>query len=665
MTDTRSELPSLPQDDTRENLETREFQLSLARTAYNYMRTYPNLGELACSANIPSGEELGVEYNLKVVNTVTQLAENFVEVLVAKLGQEFAADIFTSLRQDIAKAVTGTLDVFTAAYKHGPTAFLRSTFFDMLNNKSVLQPKSTVEYEDLIKTLPKPQILTIDRKPGMPDGLQCDNDWFFGYLQVAGFNTTCLRAVVLEKKAAEPGDQTVLLEDLLDKMDVQDRDLRSGSGDDNCTLKDASRRGRLFVCDYELLRDAKESSFRKVKRFLAAPIALFYWNDNPPRDRGWPDDGYGGERGVLQPIAIQLKQERGAAIFTPHDSAKAGDADGRKWRIAKYIVNMACVIQHESVAHLGECHMVIEPIVLATHRQLAKRHPLFQLLLPHLRYTISINSGSRANLIVPGGVVATNVGPEISSTLELIVQARKNWRWDQNRPDKLFALRGVDSEHLPVFPFRDDTLPLWEAIKTFVQRYVRLYYANDRAVEQDGELQAWINEIVSPEYAALSGFDQLRLEPDGRVVLDKRDYLEDIVAQIIYIAGPLHASVNFAQYPLGAYAPAACGVMYKEPPTRDKPIKDDELLSWYPPLDVALYTVSFVYLLSGVQFDRLGHYSSNPREAYFKDRRAQEYLEEFQNDLALVEHEIRRRNRQRPVAYPYQLPSQIPNSISI
>ncbi len=31
------------------------------------------------------------------------------------------------------------------------------------------------------------------------DGKACEQDWFFGYLQLAGFNTTNLRRVVQDK----------------------------------------------------------------------------------------------------------------------------------------------------------------------------------------------------------------------------------------------------------------------------------------------------------------------------------------------------------------------------------------------------------------------------------------------------------------------------------
>ena len=75
----------------------------------------------------------------------------------------------------------------------------------------------------------------------------------------------------------------------------------------------------------------------------------------------------------------------------------------------------------------------------------------------------------------------------------MVRDARLAWRFDQNLPHRLFELRGLDASRLPEFPFRDDTLLLWDAIRDFVGAYLARYYASDedRAAwvdETDGEL---------------------------------------------------------------------------------------------------------------------------------------------------------------------------------
>jgi arachidonate 15-lipoxygenase len=694
-------VPSLPQHDNSTQQAARAFQLSLARTEYNYMRSY--LAEVPLSADLPSAEKFSLDYEAQVLKVFLQLADNFKAVVMMLLRRELGGDLPTATLQavrdayatlekdfsllhpvrdleeirallkalaalpdalkgitripgDLEAMATGLEKVFADFVANGPTAFLKSTLFDMLSRthgRNYLQAKSLADYEALFISLPAPLMLALPRQAWMPDqGKPCEQDWFFGALQTAGFNTTNLRGVLPELPA---GSDAISLPALLAKMPVSDAMLQRESGDSAVTLAQAARERRLYAVDYTLLVGATADALEGQQRYLAAPIALFYWNPKPPA--GYPSGG------ALQPIAIQLAQQHDpetAPIFTPQDAGGADDANGLKWRIAKYIVNVVCAIEHESVAHLGDCHLIVEPIVVAAHRQLAVQHPLLKLLLPHFRFTININDSAIHSLIVPGGVVATNVGPSIESTLQMLSTTHGAWRWDERHPARIFQRRGV--EQLPEFAFRDDTLLLWQATQRFVSDYLRTYYRSDADVRADRELQAFIAELTNPQLAGFKGMNGL--EGDGS--LASLDYLIEIVAQIIYTAGPQHAAVNYAQYPLMSYMPSVAGTIYAPPPTRSSQLQSEaDCLPWFPPLDVGLYTFSFEYLLSGVQFDRFGHYEHNPRDPYFEDPRIQPLVSRLQGELALAEIEIQRRNATRPLPYPYQLPSQVPNSISI
>lgn len=678
--------PRLPSQGTEAQRQARAFQLSLARTAYNYVRSYPDLDAVPLCAGVPAGEEFSAPYSALVLQTSAQIAENYLAAAIPIIESELAKDVanfsFTKVLGDLKAMEQGLPGLLAEAVAEGPTAFLKSSLFDLLRTPAVgdtdfLAARSRENYGNrppsddpsgawLIRTLPTPQMLAIDAEPKawMPvlsgADRQCEQDWFFGYLQVAGFNTTNLRRVVHSKAA---GSKAILWSELQARMSIPDQmRIQSQGGDKTLALAEAITAGKLYACDYTVLLGPgvlpqmdRESELHGKHRYLPAPIALFYWNDAPPP--GQPQT-YGSptepDKGVLQPIAIQLGQGKGSAIFTPNDCLNGNDANLLKWKIAKYFVNVACAIQHESVAHLGDCHLIMESIAVATHRQLATQHPLYALLDPHLRFTISINNGAANNLIVPGGVVAANVGPNIHWTLAMVNEARKAWRWDENSPEKIFGLRGVDK--LPRFAFRDDTLLLWQAIKAFVTTYVNCYYASDAAVAADTEVSAWIDELCNPQLGNLSG-----LAPPTT-----RDELAQIVAQMIYIAGPLHASVNYGQYPLGAYMPSVAATIYQAAPTQDDAIVgENACLAWFPPLDVALYTLSFEYLLSSIQFDVLGHYSANSQYPYFADRKAETALEAFQAALAQAEVTIYQRNLERPMPYLFQLPSKVPNGISI
>ncbi len=700
-------VPTLPQHDDADARAARAFQLSMARTNYNYMHSY--LYAVPMSADLPGPEKFTLDYEAQVLKVFVPMLENFKSVVGMLLRRELEGDLPTQALEDIAAAwekfdrefsplhpirdakdlhallkalaelppalkglvniprdveamITGLDRMFKEMLAEGPTAFLKSTLYDMLNGahgRAYLHAESRADYAALFPIMPKPMALTIERQPWMPAaGEPCEQDWFFGQLQIAGFNTTQLRAVVIDATA---GADSVPLHGLLAKCPVTDAVLQGVTGEATLTLQQAARDGRLYVVDYTQLEGAKTEPLHGEQRYICAPIGLFCWNPAPPP--GFPPQG------ALQPVAIQLGQRfdpESTPIFTPNDSAGGNDPNLLKWRIAKYTMNVCSAIQHEAVAHLGDTHLIVEPMIVALHRQVSEKHPLYKLLIPHFRFTININDDAIHSLIVPGGVVACNVGIAIESSLELVSRAHRAWRWDEHVPEREFARRGVD--RLPVFPFRDDTLLLWRAIHDYVAAYLRVYYRSDQDVRDDVELQGWIHELTAPQYCGFQGLGGLTAtgDPQRPWRIESLDYLIEMISLVIYTAGPRHASVNYAQYPLMSYVPSVGGSLYRASPTRSTKLEtEDDLLPWYPPLDIALYGATFEFLLTAVQYDTFGRYEHNPRDPYFTDPRVQPIVADLQDALALAEIEIRRRNARRPMPYPFQLPSHIPNSISI
>lgn len=708
-------IPSLPQNNTPEQQAKRAFDLSVARTSYNYMLSY--LEPLSLAASVPKAEKFTPDYEAKVIRVFLPLLDNFKSVIVALLEKEIEDDLpgeaiasikvveeaFEKLKKDslwdkpkdlekllaalttaakdleravkgverlpkdLEKMVTGLFQVISEFEKEGFTAFLKNTAYDLLDTtrgRTYLEASSFEDYEKLFINLPLPDALNFPKKEWMGDVDIKDitqQDWYFGYMQIAGFNTTNLKGVVTEKGNAR---HAVELDELLKKMPLQDDVFQKVTGS-SFTLKQASDAGLLYACDYDMFDGLTGEELHDLERYPVAPIALFFWNEKPPA--GYP------AKGAMQPVAIQLGQSFDAEvtpIYTPNDESQANDTDGAKWQLAKIMVQNACTIQHETVAHLGDCHLVIEPIVVAAHRRLSEQHPILTLLKPHFRFTLEINDGAFHSLVVPGGVVASVISTSFPSTGELLINAFNKRQFDEQCPEHVFDLRAVASNRLSNFPFREDTLELWTAIKEYVANYLSLYYQGetnlerDKVLKADTELQDWINELMTPQYGSIKGMNGLVKEGD-KYRIESFEYLVQVVSQIIYTASAQHASVNFAQYPLMSYIPAATGTLYKKPPQKSDVLKSADIASWLPPLDVALYQTSFAYLLTGVQYDSLGYYNDDPRESYFADSRVEPIVTRFQMQLKQVELNIYQRNADRPLDYVLQLPSRVPNSISI
>ncbi|MFT5162224.1 MAG: arachidonate 15-lipoxygenase [Alteromonadaceae bacterium] len=694
--------PTLPQDDSIKEADERAFDLSIARTQYNYMRTY--IEGVPISASVPKEEEFSTPYKLQVVETVVPIITNLGDVVMKLWEKEIkdnfkddddnkekaddddkkgffgnmfdsvkekvtdviedVTDVFEDLEEtakDLKKIVSGLHQVIEETKEDGPTALLKSTMFYTLSDScggSYLEPNNIKAYEELFDSLKLPQMLTIENEGWMVgDEKPCMQDWYLGHLQIAGFNTTLIQGVRMDRSEAK---SAAVLSELLAKFPVTDKIFQDVLGDATITLEQAAKNKQLFVVDYIMLDGAKTNIVHNRQRYIAGAMTLYYWNPEPPK-------GYPPGEGVLQPIAIQLNQKFDSEtnpIYTPNNCSDANDADLYKWKVAKFVVNALCAIQHESVAHLGSCHLTVDPMVVSANRQLSALHPLLRLFKPHFRFTIQINNSAIGSLIIPRGVVATNVGPAIESTLKIIANARNAWDFDDNNPERLFKDRGVDTDAIPSFAFRDDTMLLWDSVKSFVGNYLGFYYKTNDAIVNDNELQAWVSEMVKPAYAGFTGMNGLIKtdDPNAPAKIDNLDYLIEVVSQAIYIAGPRHASVNFAQYPLMSYMPGVAGTIYAPMPTRsDVLTSQKDMMKWYPPLDIGLYTFSFEYLLSEVQFDTFGHYP----DGTFEDPKILSYITDMQGELDKTEAIINERNKKRVIPYVYQVPSKIPNSISI
>ncbi|MCG6137203.1 MAG: hypothetical protein MET45_21645 [Nostoc sp. LLA-1] len=404
------------------------------------------------------------------------------------------------------------------------------------------------------------------------------------------------------------------------------------------TIHSATQKGRLFVTDYALL--ASDHITAKPNQYLTAPIALYYGD----RVRGnWQ----------LIPIAIQLGQIPGVSLLcTP--------LDGVDWTLAKIITQMADFYVHELVRHLGQTHLVLEPIALATVRELAARHPVNVLLKPHFEFTMAINAVGDQVLINPGGFIEIILGGTLESSLHLtnqgVAEVFNNFS-SFALPNNL-RQRGVDERsRLREFPYRDDGLLVWKALEDYVSQYIGIYYRSNRDVREDFELQNWLQTLRKP--ISEQGFGVVSLPSQ----LTTRDQLIDLLTQIIFTAGPQHSAIAWIQYQYMAFIPNMPGAIYQPIPTIKGIIQDENSLTSFLPGVAATFTQ--VNLMAGIGTKRNPQAFTDFGVNSFQDHRAIAVLRGLQNRLQGLERLIEQRNKRRQECYPGFLPSRMDNSTSV
>lgn len=497
------------------------------------------------------------------------------------------------------------------------------------DSRTFLDPLDELQdYEDLFTLLPLPQVAKIYQ-----------TDRSFAEQRLSGANPMVLRLL----DASDPRAQTLAqISNFHPLFDLQQE----------------LQQKNIYIADYtgsdEHYRAPSKiggGSYEKGRKFLPKPRAFFAWRWTGIRDRG-----------ELVPIAIQLDPNPGSHLYTPFDLPV-------DWLFAKLCVQVADANHHEMSSHLGRTHLVMEPIAIATARQLAKNHPLSLLLKPHFRFMLVNNELARSYLIAPGGPVDDLLSGTLAETVEIAREACSTWSLDEFALPTELKNRGMDdTNQLPHYPYRDDGLLLWNAIETFVSGYLKYFYQTKEAIAQDVELQTWAQELASETGGKVKGMPSK---------IDTVEQLIKIVTTIIFTCGPQHSAVNFPQYEYMSFAANMPLAAYRDIPKITasgnlEVITEKDILRLLPPYKRAADQLKTMFILAAYRYDRLGYYDKSFRELYqmsfnevFGGTPIEQLVQQFQQNLNMAEQRIDANNQKRVIPYFSMKPSLVLNSISI
>ncbi|MEM6450272.1 MAG: lipoxygenase family protein [Cyanobacteria bacterium P01_D01_bin.105] len=441
------------------------------------------------------------------------------------------------------------------------------------------------------------------------------------------------------------------IETLPTNFPVTDTQFQAVMGNQD-SLATAGAEGRLYLADYKVLEGVVTGDFPEAQKYLSAPLVLF----------AVPAIGQRKGRSLI-PIAIQCGQTPSATnpIFTPAPICTP-QSEKWSWLIAKTIVQIADGNYHELISHLGRTHLLIEAFVVATERQLAPYHPVGILLRPHFEGTLFINASALTGLIEDKGTVDKVLSGTIEASKQLAAKGVKGYPYDFNASmlPKTLVARGVDdAAQLPDYPYRDDALLVWDAIHDWVTAYLALYYADDAAVLDDSELQAWASELVSAQGGKVQGFGEAT--DSTSPLIQTVSYLVDALTLIIFTGSAQHAAVNFPQSRLMTYGPNMPLAGYRPAPTAATGATAQDYLDLLPSLAQAEVQMNMTYPLGSLYYTRLGDYP----QGHFEDVQVKQPLQAFQRQLEKVGITIDERNSKRPTFYDYLHPNNIPQSINI
>ncbi|XP_071125882.1 allene oxide synthase-lipoxygenase protein-like isoform X3 [Mytilus edulis] len=454
---------------------------------------------------------------------------------------------------------------------------------------------------------------------GEPEGVKkWSNDIYFGSQRISSMNHS-----LIELCTAMP-----------QKMNITEDELKQVL-DKGWSIQQAIKANRLFIID---LIDIKDIPVRSPELILTCPIALFFLN----------------EKKQLVPIAIQLFQEKREdnPVFTPKDPPNT-------WLMAKMWYNLADASYHQSLTHLAFTHLLMEGVCVVTHRQLSQSHPIFKLLAPHFLYLIAINTRGLDLLVAPNGWVDKTMAIGIKGMFSLIARGINIWRMDTHGtlPEDLKRRGLLNTNILPGYHFRDDALLLYQAIKNYVSKYVKLYYDKPEKIFDDWEIMSWGNELTKAREKGGCGI--LGVPNNGKFAT-----VEDLtitLTSIIYTCSVGHASTNFPQYDEYAFPPNYPACLKGTPPKDKSPLTENDILIALPDKPTTLDIMTVTKILSDRGTNSIGDFEVQ----YIFDPPAKNIVNEFREELKDISKTIKERNKIRDPPYIWLDPDFVPNSISI
>lgn len=238
----------------------------------------------------------------------------------------------------------------------------------------------------------------------------------------------------------------------------------------------------------------------------------------------------------------------------------------------------------------------MEAYGVAVMRTLPDAHPVYKLLHPHIRYTMSINTAARDHLIGKNGIIDNNFSIGGEGKVELVKRANNLYSVHGTHIKRNLKERGVDDPNLlPGYYYRDDGIQIWDAIEAYVQEIIDIFYSSDDDVKDDPELCNWVNEVHTKAFPAFRDALQGRGFP---ATIDTKIDLVDYCTLVIFTGSAQHAAVNFGQYDMYGYIPNAPVCVRQPPPIEKGKVAYSHLLNSLPSTFDALLSTAVTSTLA-------------------------------------------------------------------
>jgi hypothetical protein len=237
--------------------------------------------------------------------------------------------------------------------------------------------------------------------------------------------------------------------------------------------------------------------------------------------------GYPVASGLAQPGGVATLVVRDGRLVTEHVTLDATTPAQAQAALVAGLNELLTVFRHNSDVHMT----MLNPFALASTNQLSAGHPVRR-LLHHCFHTVLIGNVelSAAQLSGSQGFLATIFSHEADALLRMVDDHLGRFDFWDYEPPTQFSRRGTTSTPFD-YPYRDNVMEFWTENRSYVDRYLAIYYDGDAAVAADAQVVRWVSELN-------------RLLPNGVGNDLTLDWLARLCATLIHVSTVEHDILN-------------------------------------------------------------------------------------------------------------------------
>lgn len=347
----------------------------------------------------------------------------------------------------------------------------------------------------------------------------------------------------------------------------------------NPRIKQLLESRRIFVVDHSDFLDYVNSenpvtaptnvgdpaAYRRLTKYNNNVVALFAVEDD----------------NKLHPVAIWVGDAAGEGmVWTPQDTSL-------DWLQAKLRFQMV----HKSltqVKHASLSHYLQEPFLVAARRCMSSVHPVRKFIEHHayLGHGIVYQLDELFLKVSPNTTASPDqlFGAASLGGGSLFAKFFKEFNFQNDVFPKTVEHAGVDS--IPGCHYCNDNRDIVNAYKNFFTEYFAFFYKDSQAVLADSELQAFAQEMSSPDLGRVQGFPS---------VVRDIDTIAHFLSQFAWTATAYHEAVSGKSfYDYYAHPLSWPRSIFTPPPTSRGTTTQEEIVRMLPTMEQAAYTLAVI-----------------------------------------------------------------------